>query len=138
MRRVLAIVLSAAMVTTGCASAGPRMTVRSYAAQAPSVVNTASMADYVQRLPVGSRVRVDRSDGSSMRGTLMKASAGAILVQKNTRIPEPPVEVPLAEVLRVTLENGHTSTGKAVAIGIASGVGAFLGILAILAATLDD
>jgi len=135
MRRVLATILCAAMVTTGCASAG-----RAPVTTAPqaSVVDTQAMADYVQRLPAGSKVRVERTDGTSLRGTLMKATAGTIVVQKNTRVPEPPVEVPVAQLARVTLNNGGTSTGKAVAIGIASGVGAFFAILAIAFATVDD
>ena len=135
-RQLTAVTLALALMTSGCASAG-----RTPVAAAPQagVVDTASMADYVQRLPAGSKVRVERTDGTSLRGTLMKATAGTIVVQKNTRVPEPPVEVPVAQLARVTLNNGGgTSTGKAVAIGIASGVGAFFAILAIAFATVDD
>jgi hypothetical protein len=107
-------------------------------AQPPSVVNTSSMADYVQRLPVGSRVRVERTDGTSLRGTLMKSTADAIVVQKNTRIPEPPIEIPVAQLARVTIDGGSASTAKAVGIGIASGVGAFFAILAIAFAASGD
>jgi hypothetical protein len=93
----------------------------------------------VQRLPAGSRVRVERVDGSTLHGTLMKAAADAIVVQKNTRVPEAPVEVPMDQIARVTIENGGgASTGKAVAIGIASGVGAFFAILAIAFAASGD
>src|SRR4029450_8615746 len=98
MRKTIATVLMLAMVTTGCASAaGPRMAM----AQPPGVVSTSSMADYVQRLPVGSRVRVERTDGTSLRGTLMKSTADLIVVQKNTRVPEPPIEIPVAQLARV-------------------------------------
>jgi hypothetical protein len=135
MRKTMATVLMLAMMTTGCASAaGPRMAM----AQPPSVVNTSSMADYVQRLPVGSRVRVERTDGTSLRGTLMKSTADAIVVQKNTRIPEPPIEIPVAQLARVTIDGGSASTAKAVGIGIASGVGAFFAILAIAFAASGD
>lgn len=96
------------------------------------------MADYVQRLPAGSKVRVERADGTSLRGTLMNATSDLIVVQKDTRIPEPPVEVPIAQVSRVTLTGGGMSTGKAVAIGIASGGGVFLAILGIFAMTFSD
>jgi hypothetical protein len=103
------------------------------------VVEKAAMADYVQRLPAGSKVRVERTDGLTLRGTLMKATPDAIVVQTNTRVPEPPVELPLTSLARVTVETGGgTSTAKAIGIGIASGVGAFFGILAILAATFSD
>jgi len=92
----------------------------------------------VQRLPAGSTVRVERTDGTSVRGTLMKATGGVVVVQKNTRIPEPPVEVPMAQVARVTLNGNGMGTGKAIGIGIASGAGAFLAILGIFALTFSD
>ena len=134
MRKLMAMMLALAIVTTGCASAaGPRVAI----AQQPAAVSTVSMSEYVQRLQTGSRVKVERTDGSSLRGTLMKAGADAIVVQKNTRVPEPPIEIPVAQIARVTIDGG-TSTGKAVGIGIASGVGAFFAILAILAATIED
>jgi len=124
-----------AMITTGCASAGGT---RMASAPRPAVVDSTAMADYVQRLPAGSRVRVERTGGASLRGTLIKAGGDAIVVQRNSRLPEPPVSVPIAEVARVTLDGGGgTSTAKAVAIGIASGVGAFFAVLAIAFATVD-
>jgi hypothetical protein len=136
MRKLIAMVTCAAMLTTGCASAaGPRVTT----GPQPGVVETAAMAEYVQKLQIGSRVRVERTDGSSLRGTLMKATPTAVVVQKNTRIPEPFVEVPIAQVARVTLDGGGgTSAAKAAAIGIASGVGAFFAILAIAFAASGD
>jgi len=136
MRKIVAMALTAALLTSGCASAGgPRL---AYAGQAAGVERS-SMADYVQRLPAGSKVRVERVDGSSIRGTLMKASADSVVVQANTRLPEPPLEVPLSQIARLTVDTGGgTSTAKAIGIGIASGVGVFLGILAIFAASWDD
>lgn|SRR5262245_26974799 len=134
MRRLVAAMLCAAMVTTGCASAsGSHMATTLQ----PGAGDTSAMADYVQRLAAGSRVRVERTDGATLHGTLMKATADSIVVQKNTRIPEPPVEVPLAVVARVTVEHG-SSSGRSIALGIVSGVAVFLGILAILAASIND
>ena len=135
LRQTLALVLCGALVTTGCASAaGPRI------AQAPGapIQDTATLADYVQRLAAGSKVRVEQTDGASFRGTLMKATPQSILVQKNTRVPERPVEIPLDQLSRVTLDNGHSSVGKTVAIGVGSGVAATLGFLMILFALYGD
>jgi hypothetical protein len=136
MRKLTAILLTAALIATGCASSSrPRVAT----GPQPGVVDRTAMADYVQRLPAGSKVRVERTDGTSMRGTLMKATADAIVVQKNTRVPEPPVEVKIGELARVSVESGGgMSTGKAIGIGIASGVGAFFVILAIIAASFND
>jgi hypothetical protein len=63
----------------------------------------------------------------------MKASDTVIVVQRNTRIPEPPVEISIDQVTRVTIESGG-GTGKAVGIGVAVGVGAFFAVGLILAA----
>ena len=133
LRQSLAIVLCCALVTTGCASAaGPRIA----QAPQPSLQDKTMLADYVQRLAAGSKVRVERTNGSTVRGTLMKATPDSIVVQKNTRIPEPPIELPLTELSRVTLETG-ASTGKTVAIGVAAGVGATFGVLLLLFALLE-
>jgi hypothetical protein len=129
-RQTLALALCCALVTTGCASAaGPRI------AQAPAarVQDSGTLADYVQRLAAGSKVRVEKTDGTSFRGTLMKATPESILVQKNTRVPERPVEIPMDQLTRVTLDTG-SSMGKTVAIGVGAGVAATFGVLLILAA----
>ena len=137
MRRLVAILSCVTLIapSVGCASGGGT---RILAQPQPGVADTAAMADYVQRLPAGSKVRVERTDGTSLRGTLMRAGSDAIVVQKNTRIPEQPVEVPIAQLARVTLNGGGMSTGKAIAIGIASGAGTFLAILGIFALTFSD
>jgi len=137
MRQLLAILTSITLITpsAGCASAGAT---RTSMQPQPNVVDATAMADYVQRLPAGSTVRVERTDGTSVRGTLMRATGAVVVVQKNTRIPEPPVEVPMAQVARVTLNGNGMGTGKAIGIGIASGAGAFLAILGIFALTFSD
>jgi hypothetical protein len=96
------------------------------------------MADYVQRLTAGSKVRVERTDGS-----ISARHADESDRQRDRRAEEHararvPVEVPLGQLARVTVETGGASTGKAVAIGIVSGVGAFFAILAIAFAASGD
>jgi hypothetical protein len=130
-RQLLALALCGSL-TAGCASAsGSRV------AQVPPaapVQDTAVLADYVQRIPAGSRVRVERSGGGVLRGTLMKASPERIVVQKNTRVPETPVEIPLSEITRVSLETGSSSAGKSIGIGLAAGAAGAVGVLLVLAA----
>jgi hypothetical protein len=135
MRQLIAILSCITLITSsvGCASAGgTRISIQ------PNGADTIAMADYVQRLPAGSKVSVERTDGTSLRGTLMKASGDLVVVQKNTRIPEPPVEVPIAQIARVTLSGGGMSTGKAIAIGVASGAGTFLAVIGIFAMIFSD
>ena len=132
--KFLALILCAALATSGCATAsGGRGTVTT-----PSVVDAATMSEYVQRIPAGSRVKVERTNGDSMRATLMKATAQGIVVQRNTRVPEPPIEVPIAELARVTVEQGNgTSVAKAIGIGIASGAAGFFALIALAFAISD-
>jgi hypothetical protein len=135
-RKTVAAFVCTALMTTGCASAsGPRV---AQTPAAPSVQDRTVLAEYVQRLPAGSRVRVEQTNGSSLRGTLMKATPDTIVVQKNTRVPEPPVEVALSQVTRVTLDSSSSSLGKHIAIGVGTGVAATFGVLLILAALWGD
>lgn len=135
-QRCVALLLAIAIAAPGCASAGMRV------ADTPGgrPVDPAVMAEYVQKLPLGSHVRVERTTGRAVRGTLMKAWADAIVVQPRTRIPEPPVELPIAEILSVSPEgtNGGTSIAKAVAAGAAAGAGAALAVFFIIAAMFND
>ena len=134
-RKMVAALVCAAFATTGCASAaGPRI------AQAPGapIQDTTTLADYVQRLAAGSKVRVEQTSGASFRGTLMKATPQVILVQKNTRVPEAPLEIPLEQLARVALDNGGSSVGKTVAIGVGTGVAATFGVLLLLVALWGD
>lgn len=137
MRRLVTVVLCAALAAGGCASTAPRgVTV------APDANRQAArdvLAEYVQSLPAGSRLRVARSDGGSVRGTLMKVTDRSIVIQPRTRVPEPPLEIALADVVSVTPESSHgPHIGKVIGIAVAAGAGAALGILMILAAIYSD
>lgn len=142
-KRMIAIVLCAALSAAGCATASPRGAMRTAGAMPPQQevlaprADTAAIASFAQKLPVGSRIKVERVSGGPIHGTLIKASDDAIVVQRNTRVPEPPVEIRFTDVTRVSLES-ESHAGRSIAIGIAAGVGAALGILAILAALIDD
>lgn len=143
LKRAIALVLCAALPAAGCATAGPRVAMPAAAAMpaqrevlAPRA-DTAAIASYLQKLPVGSRVKVERVSGGPIRATLIKATDDGIVVQRNTRVPEPPIEIRIADVTRVSLES-ESHTGRNIAIGIAAGVGAAFGVLAILAALIND
>ena len=143
LRQMLALVLCGALAGTGCASAsGARIAQAPQAPQAARATqatqttqaDNSAIADYVQRLAPGTRVRVEQTDGRSFRGTLMRSTPQAMVVQKNTRVPEPPIDVPLDRVARVTIDGNGSSVGKTVAIGVGTGVAVTFGIFAILAA----
>jgi hypothetical protein len=135
---LLILILCAALTTVGCASATPRLTVSQLTSpQSPAPQGGALVAEYVTRLPPGSKVRVERLNGKILRGTLMKATAEGLVVHENTRIPEPPVIVAMNEVARVTLE-GESSVGKSIGVGIASGAGGTMAVFLLLAALFSD
>lgn len=131
----LIVLLCAAVLTQGCAATVAR------GAPAPprTPADRAVLVEYVQRLPPGTAVKVDRAGGRSVRATLMKATTDAIVVQPRTRLPEPPVEIPLSEVLAVTPESpDHGRIGKAIAAGVAAGAGAALVTFFVLVAIFAD
>jgi hypothetical protein len=125
---MLAVLLSATLVTTACASAvGPRMQIAASPDRAKVL-----LADYTKRLPVGSRVRVDLNDGRRLKGILMKVDEDMLVVRRHTRLPEAPIEIPLDRIAAVDLEAG-SSMGRTIAIGAASAAGGVLAVFAILA-----
>ena len=134
LRRTIALVLAASLAGSGCASAvRPHVAV---SALDDSMLRD-EISEYARHLPIGSRVRVERSQGGTVKGTLMSATAGHVIVQRATRIPEPPIEIPLDNVTRIELER-PSNIAKIVLFGAAAGAVATLGFLAILAAALAD
>lgn len=139
-KQAMALTLCAALLS-GCATGGrPRLAMTSQAqTSAPrGAADSVVMAEYVQKLQLGTKVRVDRANGKVVKGTLMKATADAIVVQPRTRMPEPPIEIRLADVLAVTPEAGNGNIGKAIGIGAAAGAAAALGVILILIAVFSD
>jgi hypothetical protein len=137
-RKLLSLMLIAALALSGCATA--RATDNRFAVPGNGQsVDPKVMADYVRQLPVGSRVRMSRLKGDDIHGTLMKNDGDPLVIQRRTRIPEAPVAVPLHDVLAVELEpsnGGHP--GRTIAIGAASAAAATIGVLFILAAIFSD
>ena len=115
-----------ALMTTGCASAcGPADRAGAGGAERPGPCRARRLRPAA---PAGSQVRVERTDGDSLRGTLMKATPDAIVVQKNTRVPEAPVEVPLSERdARDARHRRHRRSARTSRSASASGVAATFG-----------
>jgi hypothetical protein len=128
MRKLLALLTCASLLVSGCATAGATRVPAS-----PSPVNRDLLAEFVHGLPLGSNVRVDLTNGHVIKGTLMKATDTVLVVQRRTRIPEPPDEIAFDQVTAVQLQ-ANGGPGKAIAIGAAAGAAAALGVLLILAA----
>ena len=93
---------------------------------------------FAHHIDVGSRVIIRLDDGQRVAATLIQAEADSLLVQPRTRATVPAQRVPYDRIASIERDDAHgVSAGKAVALGVASGVGAFFGTLLILMATLD-
>jgi hypothetical protein len=137
MKGTTALLLCIALAAPGCATTGTTGAVTAPGAGF-AVANRSVLAEYVQRIPLGSPVLVQFTNGKEMRGTLMKATEQNVFVQPKTRIPEPPLEIPLTEVMGVALEpKKGGSVARSIAIGAGVGVGAAVGFILILIAAFD-
>ena len=133
----LALVLCTFVALPGCATT--RVVQVSPTPSGDRVADRAVMAEYVQKLPTGATVKVERTHRRAMRGVLMKATDHAIFVQPRTRLPEPAIEIPLDDVLSVTLESARgNSIGRAIAAGAAAGAGVVLTMILISFALWSD
>ena len=143
LRVTTALLLCAALLATGCArTSAMRVAPVSFtpaaASQQPHGPDPALMARYVAQLPVGSRVRVALVNGKRLQGTLMSHEGERIVLLLRTRLPEPPVDVTLADIAALELEQTGSSAARVVAIGVATGVAATFGILLLLSAIFSD
>jgi hypothetical protein len=94
---------------------------------------------YVEKLPIGAIVKVKMKEGKGVKGTLMLIEPDAIVVKPKTRIARPERRLPYTEIEFVELqERNGSNVAKSVAIGMATGAGAFLGLILITVAIIDD
>ena len=138
MKRLLSVVLAVLIALPGCASVSSQQRRDIQPAAKRPVVDPMLMSDYIRQLPIGSRVRVTRTDGKSMRATLIKHDTDPIVVQRRTRLPEAPIDIPVGEILAVELDTPNGGIGRQVAIGAAAAAGVTLGVLILLAAVISD
>ena len=88
----------------------------------------------------GSLVSVRLHDGRRFNAVLIEAHADDMLIEPKTRMPVPVQTLAFADIAameRVTRKGG-IGPGKAIAIGVASGAGAFFGILLFALAAFSD
>jgi hypothetical protein len=139
--RIVAIVLCACMLAsaTGCGA-------RSLSARRLQVQTAGTAAagprwitrEYAEKLPVGTKVKVERRDGQSFSATFMGVDGDAVRVQKRTRLPEPPVVIPLEDLAVLALDNGGgIGSARAALVGVGTGAATFFFLLLLAAAAWD-
>ena len=137
LRPSVTVLLCAALTVSGCATT--RAVQVSLAPSGDRPADRAVMAEYVQKLPTGATVKIERRHRPALRGALMKATDHAVFVQPRTRLPDPAIEIPLDDLLSVTLETSHgSSVGRAIAAGAAAGAGVVLAMVLISFALWSD
>lgn len=100
---------------------------------------TGLLRSYVEKLPIGSTVKVKMKEGKGVKGTLMVIEPDAIVIKPKTRIARPERRLPLTEIEFVELqERNGSNIAKSVVVGLATGAGAFLGLMLLAVAIIDD
>jgi hypothetical protein len=93
---------------------------------------------YAQKIEAGTRVKIHMDDGQRIAATLIEASADGLLIQPRTRVPVPVQRVAYDRITSLQRDEARgIGAGKAVALGVGSGVGAFFGIMLVLIAAMD-
>jgi len=144
MNRIIALILVLGLVAPACASAQrPRFQEQPKPPQSESVQSARErelLAEFARQLPAGARVRVSDTNKRVIRGTLIKTTDTAVVIQPRGRVPEPIVEIPFTNLSALEQEqpSSGASVGRAIAIGAGAGAAAALGVILILIATLGD
>jgi hypothetical protein len=96
------------------------------------------LREMASAMPLGSRVKAQTTGGARVAGTLMGVTGEAVIIKKKTRLPEPAVNVPFAELARLELQTAEgMNAGKIIGIGLAAGAGAILTLFAFFVAIGD-
>ena len=93
---------------------------------------------FAEHQDVGTELKVRLNDGQSFRATLVTVRPDAVMLQPKTRVPVPVQPIPYEAIVRLERTSKGIGAGKAVAIGVATGVGAFFATLAIMLAAVGD
>jgi len=133
MKRLVAVALTLSMTLTGCAMSTRTMNTHPM----DRVAEQQAISDYAGQMHLGTRVRATLDDNRVVKGTLIKKTPEAIIVQPHGRVAEPLLELRLTDLRAFEQEPAKNGgTGKALAIGAAVGAGVSLGVLMLLAAVV--
>lgn len=91
----------------------------------------------IAKLGVGAKAKatIKLKDGTKTKGYVAQAGDETFVIRD--RKTDAPTTIRYADVARVEENRGH-STARNIAIGVGIGVGAFLAVIAITIASLDD
>jgi hypothetical protein len=132
-----AAALVATLAVAGCAphaAIGP--TAFTTSARPQKIVDDPSLIRrYVERLPIGSALKVEETSGTTSTVILMAVDGQGMVVKPKTRIPEPARTIAFDRIVRVELAGQGHGFAKGFGIGAAVGAGSvFLWLLLLIAA----
>ena len=92
-----------------------------------------------EKIDLGTRVRLGLRDGRNLDAVLVAVRDEALVVQPKVRVAVPPQEIPYTAIASLERRKGEgVGAAKAAAIGVATGVGTFFGILLIMLSVAVD
>jgi hypothetical protein len=145
MKRITALVLTTALVGSGCAQRLATPVAFSIAhAQARAIRDAADPRDledrrkYIEQLPAGTAVLIDLADGTQLKATLIGVELDVVIVQPRTRLPEAYRRIPLQAIVSLSPESRNLNVGNAMAIGVGAGVASFVALFLIVMTFLDN
>src|SRR5688500_5801291 len=74
--------------------------------------------EVAQVIPLGTKVKVQTTDGKRTSGTLMRVDGDGIMLKRNTRRPEPALTVTFADMSKLERDKGGNGSNIAKAAGI--------------------
>jgi hypothetical protein len=102
------------------------------------VMEAAAFKQMASAIPLGARVKLQTTAGRRMTATLLAVHDDAVIVQRASRLPEPPVTIPFADLARLEREvKSGFSVAKAIGVGLAAGAGAILTLFVIMMSVSD-
>jgi hypothetical protein len=130
MQRLIAIVLTMSAAMPAGAWASQK--------DVPPAVEAAAFKQLAAAIPPGARVRVETRGGRRLTATLMSASDEGVVLKRETRVPEPAVQLRYDELSSLQRhERRGIGLGKALGIGLAAGAGAMLTLFLIFLSVAD-
>ena len=107
-------------------------------AQAQVIDLAGTWRTFAMNVDPGTQIDVRLQNGQRFSAVLVAAREDGLVILPKTRMAVPAQTVAYSDIVSLERrDRGHMSAGKAVAIGVAAGGAAFLGILLILAAAWD-
>ena len=94
--------------------------------------------EVAQTIPLGTKVKVQTVEGKRINGTLMRVDGDAIMLKRNTRLPEAARMVAFVDMSKLERDKGGNGTNiaKAAGVGLAVGAGIFVSLI-LIALQLD-